>query len=217
MARLDYHRAIAWAGLALLVTFAVSLSISQSEEGFVPLFNGKDLTGWEGDTKLWVVENGELVGRSPGIKYNDFLATIATYEDFILKARFKLVDKSGHANSGIQYRSRRVPNSHEVSGYQADIGQNYWGCLYDESRRNKVLVQAPKELARVLKKDDWNEYVIRCEGHHIIQELNGFKTVDYIEKDPSIARRGILALQIHSGGPMEIHFKDMRIKTLDKK
>lgn len=187
-----------------------------AEEGFVALFNGKDLTGWEGDTNLWMVENGELIGRSPGIKYNDFLATKGSYGDFILKARVKLVDKSGKANSGIQYRSQRVPNSHEVSGYQADMGQNYWGCLYDESRRKKILVQAPKELERVLKRDDWNEYVIRCEGAHIIQELNGLKTVDYVEKDPAIDRRGIIALQIHGGGPMEVRFKDLWIKVLDK-
>lgn len=214
--RVSFYNFVVLAGLALLSLLAVSVR-SESEKGFVSLFNGKDLTGWEGDFKLWVVENGELIGRSPGIKHNDFLATTGTYEDFILKARFRLVDQSGQANSGIQYRSQRVPNSHEVSGYQADIGQNYWGCLYDESRRKKVLVQAPKELERVLNKDGWNEYVIHCQGNHIVQQLNGLKTVDYIEQDPNIPRRGIIALQLHAGGPMEIHFKDIRIKTLDKK
>jgi hypothetical protein len=187
-------------------------------EGFVPLFNGKDLTGWEGDAKLWLVQDGMLIGRSPGIKYNDFLATTASYGDFVLRLKFQLVDKSGNANSGIQFRSKRVPPpSHEVSGYQADIGQNYWGCLYDEARRNRVLVQAPKDLFRVLKKDDWNEYVIRAEGPSVVLEINGFKTVDYVEKDDKIARDGIIAVQIHSGGPMEIRFKDVWIKKLDRK
>lgn len=189
-------------------------------DGFVPLFNGKDLTGWEGDTKLWSAENNEIVGKSPGLKYNDFLASTERFDNFVLKFTFKLVNTSGEANSGMQYRSERVKGSHELSGYQADVGQGYWGCLYDESRRNKVLVMPPKdELEKVLKRDDWNEYVITCDGDHITQQLNGLTTVDYTEKEPAdkIARTGVLALQIHQGGPMEIHAKDIKIKKLEKK
>jgi hypothetical protein len=191
-----------------------------AEEGFEPLFNGKDLTGWEGDMKLWSAENGEIVGKSPGIKQNEFLATKKSFGDFVLKFKFRLVNTSGQANSGMQIRSKRVPNSSELSGYQADVGQNYWGCLYDESRRNKVLVQPPKEVVdKAVHKDDWNEYVITCEGPHITLTLNGVQTVDYTETEPEdkIARTGVLALQIHAGGPMEIHAKDIVIKTLDRK
>jgi hypothetical protein len=187
------------------------------EAGFEPLFNGKDLTGWEGDAKLWFAENGEIVGKSPGIKQNEFLATKERYGDFVLKFKFRVVNTSGQANSGMQFRSERVPNSSEVSGYQADVGQQYWGCLYDESRRNKVLVKPPAdELEKVLKRDDWNEYIITCKGDHITLELNGYKTVDYTETEPpdKIARGGIFALQIHQGGPMEIHAKDIVIKKL---
>ncbi len=78
-----------------------------------------------------------LVGHSPGLNHNEFLATTRSYGDFILSLKFRLVD--GQGNSGVQFRSVRIP-PHEMSGYQADIGENYWGCLYDESRRNKVLV-----------------------------------------------------------------------------
>ena len=188
-----------------------------ADAGFEPIFNGKDLTGWEGDTKLWSAENGEIVGKSPGIKQNEFLATKERYGDFILKFKFRIVNTSGQANSGMQFRSERVPNSSELSGYQADVGQDYWGCLYDESRRKKVLVKPPKEaLDKVLKQDDWNEYVITCKGDHITLELNGLKTVDYTEPEPAdkIARSGLLALQIHAGGPMEVHAKDIVLKKL---
>jgi hypothetical protein len=190
------------------------------EKGFTPLFNGTDLTGWEGDTKLWSAENGEIVGKSPGIKRNEFLATKQSYGDFVLKFRFRIVNTSGQANSGMQFRSERVPNSSELSGYQADVGQGYWGCLYDESRRKKVLVKPSKEdFDKAVKPDDWNEYVITAQGAHITLELNGVKTVDYTEQEDAskISRTGIFALQIHQGGPMEVHAKDIRIKVLDGK
>ena len=185
-----------------------------SEEGFVALFNGEDLTGWEGgEFNIWKVEDGMLVGRSPGIEHNDFLATGTAYENFILKFSFRLLN--GEGNSGMQFRSRRVPNSHEVSGYQADIGEEYWGSLYDESRRNRVLVDAREAgVEEVLNMKDWNHYVVRCKGDHVILELNGLKTVDYRETDPAILRSGIIAVQIHGGAPMEVQFKNIRLKEL---
>jgi hypothetical protein len=182
------------------------------EAGFVPLFNGKDLTGWEGDKSLWKVEDGLLVGDSAGIKRNQFLATTKSFADFELRLEFRLRD--GKGNSGVQFRSKRVPNDTEVSGYQADIGEKYWGCLYDESRRNKVLVQAPAELEKVLKLDGWNSYVISAVGDHITLTLNGLKTVDYREPDANIARDGIIAVQVHSGPPLRVEFRNVRIKEL---
>ncbi len=187
-------------------------------DGFIPLFNGKDLTGWEGDTTLFSVENGEIVGKSPGIKKNEFLATTESYGDFVMKYKFRIVNTSGQANSGMMFRSSRVPNSREMYGYQADVGQQYWGCLYDESRRKKVLVQPDKDaLEKVLKRADWNEYVITCQGDHVTLELNGLKTADWTEAEPAdkVARTGLFGLQIHAGGPMEVHAKDLMIKKLD--
>ncbi len=192
--------------LACLILLAGSLHAEK-------LFNGRNLDGWEVDTaSLWSVRDGMIVGKSPGLEYNDFLRTKKHYANFRLKLQFRLI--SGEGNSGIQFRSKPVPVSHEVSGYQADIGQQYWGCLYDESRRNKVLVQATPESLAKLDKTGWNEYVITANGSHITLELNGVKTVDYQETEPGIETTGFLALQIHGGPPMEVQFKDLEVRKL---
>ena len=184
-----------------------------AEEGFTPLFDGQSLSGWEGDALLWLVEDGMLIGRSPRISYNDFLATEKSFSDFILRLQVQLVDNSG--NSGIQFRSERVTGSMEMSGYQADIGPEYWGNLYDESRRNTNLAVAdPKVLKKVLKPTDWNEYEIHAEGPHIVLKVNGGTTVDYTETDSSVPASGRIAVQIHSGPALEVRFRDIRIKEL---
>ena len=98
-------------------------------------------------------------------------------------------------------------------GYQADMGQHYWASLYDESRRRKTLVAPkPEELAKVLKLDDWNDYVIRCQGRHIQLWLNGLKTVDYTEPDETLGQRGYIGLQIHSGPASEAWYKDIKYR-----
>ncbi len=182
--------------------------------GFVPLFNGKDLTGWEGDTKLWSAQDGMLVGKSPGLKHNDFLATEKSYGDFVLKLTFRMIGEED-SNSGVQFRSERIPG-HEMKGYQADIGEAYWGSLYDESRRNKTLVKASEKALNALHKTGWNEYVIRAIGDKIVLSLNGVTSVEYREDDPAIPREGRIAVQIHLGGPMEIQFKDILIQQLPR-
>lgn len=206
--------AIAGTGAFLPGPHHVAWSEDNKREA-VSLFNGKDLAGWEGDTKLWKVEDGMIVGDSPGIKQNEFLATRKTYGDFELSLEFKMRD--GQGNSGVQFRSKREEGTSAVIGYQADLGQQYWGCLYDEHRRNKVLVQAPAELADVLKKGEWNTYVIRAQGDHVTLTLNGLKTVDYREPDEKIARSGIIALQIHSGPAMRMEFRNIRLRELPSK
>ncbi len=179
--------------------------------GFTPLVAVKDLTGWEGDKDLWSVADGMLIGRSPGIKHNEFLATTRPYGDFMLALNFRMLD--GKGNSGVQFRSVRVPNR-EMSGYQADIGEGFWGCLYDESRRNKILVQSSENAKKALHKTDWNHYTVRAMGDHITLGLGGALSVDYHETDSSVARSGLLAVQIHAGGPMEVQFKDVMIQEL---
>lgn len=177
------------------------------------LFNGKDLSGWIVDTKgLWTVRDGMIAGKHIGLKYNDFLRTAAHYEDFELMVKYRLVNNIG--NSGVQFRSLPVEGSHEVFGYQADIGQQYWGCLYDESRRKKVLAGPTPDMIAGIDKNGWNEYHLRAEGNHIALWLNGIRTVDYVETEPGILRRGLIALQVHSGPGIEVYFKDLQIREL---
>ncbi|MEZ5394571.1 MAG: DUF1080 domain-containing protein [Bryobacterales bacterium] len=206
-----------WSRRHFLTTAACSAfagsSLPAAEEGFQPLFNGNDLSGWQGDTLLWTVDNGELVGRTPGIGYNDFLATAAEYGDFVLRFEVRLVDDVG--NSGVQFRSQRMKGSMEMIGYQADIGPGWWGDLYDESRRRVTLVEADTALTdRIVKKDGWNEYEIDAQGPKIKLTLNGKVTAQYEEEAPNIERSGRIAVQVHAGPPIEVRFRNMRIRTL---
>lgn len=187
----------------------------------VTLFDGKTFAGWEGDTKnWWRIEDGCLVGGTltKKIPHNYFLATTRGFSDFKLTLQFKLLGdpKKGFVNSGVQFRSQRVPNSTEMVGYQCDLGDpTWWGSIYDESRRNKVLAQADiKAIDKVLKRGDWNEYVIQAEGRRIRTWINGVLGVDYTEPDPAIPQTGHLGLQIHSGGPAEVWFKDITIEEM---
>ena len=199
-----------------LILAAALTGSAFAQPGFMPFFNGRNLDEFIVDTPgLWSVDkNGVIVGRSPGLKYNDFLRTRKSYSHFVLKARFMMTDASGNANSGIQFRSKPMPDSHEVIGYQADMGQNYWGCLYDESRRKKVLVQASPESIAGLDKAGWNEYLIEANGPHIRIALNGRATVDYTETESGIETSGFIALQLHAGPAFEMRFKDLVIREL---
>ncbi len=185
-----------------------------AQDGFRPLFNGKNLDDWIVDTPgLWRVEGGVIIGTSPGLKYNDFLRTKKHYRNFVLKVTFRMTDETGKANSGIQFRSKPMEGSHEVIGYQADMGQQYWGCLYDESRRKKVLAKASEAALAGLKKNDWNEYTITARGNRIALELNGVKSVEWVENE-AVDDSGLIALQLHSGPPFRMEFKDLKIKVL---
>lgn len=187
--------------------------LSAAETGFNPLFNGSDLTGWEGDPFFWKVEDGVLVGKTPGIAYNDFLATEQEYADFILRFQVLLVDNAG--NSGVQFRSRRASGSMAMIGYQADISDVFWGALYDEHRRNVTLAQPSKALLkRAVKVNDWNDYEIHAEGKRIVLKLNGIVTADYAEQDDAIPQKGVIAAQVHSGPPIDVRFRNMRIREL---
>jgi len=185
------------------------------DDGFQSLFDGRTLAGWEGNLKLFRVEDGAIVGGTleSRIARNEFLCAQEEYADFELRLQFKVLGRG--ANAGVQFRSRRIPNHHEVKGYQADLGDGWWGSLYDESRRNKILAAADAmAVKRELKRDDWNDYTIRCEGPRIQLWLNGLQTVDYTEPDPAIERDGLIGLQIHAGAPSEAWYKEIRLKKL---
>lgn len=202
--------------LLILLLLAWSASAGAEEPPRpVSLFDGQTFAGWEGDLKTFRIVDGAIVGGSLAEKVprNEFLCSQKEYGDFELRLKFKLLGEN--ANAGVQIRSRRIPNHHEMIGYQADLGQKYWGCLYDESRRRKVLAQSDLEaVMRVLKRDDWNDYTIRCQGRRIQLWINGLQTVDYTEPDASIEQRGHIALQIHGGPPSEAWYKDLTIVEL---
>lgn len=199
--------------LMTLTAMLLTTTIHAAEEGFTPLFNGTDLTGWEGREDLWKVTDGMITGVSPGLKQNHFLVTKEEFGDFEL--RFDVRLRNPKENSGVQFRSQRLENSTEMTGYQADIGPGYWGSLYDESRRNKVLAAAkPEVIKQTLKEADWNQYVVRAEGKHITLSINGETTIDYTEPDDAIPQKGKFGLQVHAGGPFQIDFRNIRIKTL---
>jgi putative heme-binding domain-containing protein len=184
-----------------------------------PLFDGKTFTGWEGDTAdTWRVEEGALVAGSlekPQAK-NDFLATTGQFTNFELTLKWKLEGTKGFVNGGVQFRTKRIPGSHEVSGYQADLGAGYDGALYDESRRNKILARPTPEVLEKARKPlgEWNDYRIRAEGTHIQLWLNGVQTADFTETEAGIDTTGIIAVQIHGGATSIVRYKDIVIREL---
>lgn len=211
----------------------------------ISLLNGKDLTGWEGDMRMWSYKDGIVRGETTKdivAKGNTFLLWQGgVLKDFELRISFRI--KSG--NSGIQYRSKLVPpkenaeNKWVVGGYQAEVENTPGkvGFLYHERGRgwicnvgDKVEIgedAKPKVVGKLGDKDalgktynkgEWNDYIIICKGNHIQHYLNGYQTVDVVDNDPkNRLMEGILALQIHSGPPMVVEFKDIRIKHHDNK
>jgi len=196
----------------LALALSCLATVAAAEEGFKPLFNGKDLTGWTYDKALWSVDDGMIVGSTEKKKltHNSFLATEKSYKNFVLKIKFKL----RNGNSGVQIRSK-LHEDYRVTGYQPDIAESrFTGILYEEGGRGILADVKQEEAAKHFDRKGWNEYVITCDGPHIKQELNGFTTVDYTEKSDKGAKEGIIALQLHVGPPMKIWFKDIQIKEL---
>lgn len=204
-----------------LVAFCAALFVSSGGFAAQPtsLFDGRTLNGWEGDAKWWRVEDGMIAGGSltERVPRNVFLATTrSSFQNFELRLQIKITGTEGFINSGIQLRSRRVPGSTEMSGYQVDAGDGWWGKLYDESRRNKVIAESA-DLAAVnaaVKKGDWNEYRIRAEGPRIRSWINGVAALDYTEAEPNIAQDGSIAIQAHGNGKVLVFVKDITIEEL---
>ena len=214
-----------------------------ANEQWVQLFNGKDLTGWDGNPKLWSVKDGAITGQTTAenpAKGNTFLIwTNGTPSDFELRCSFKLTpgDSNGFANSGIQYRSKVFdPANWVVGGYQADMeaGPSYTGILYEERMRGIMALRGEKvvwdkedkkqvvgsvgdaaAIGAAVKKGDWNEYVIIAKGNHLQQFINGKQTIDLTDDcEAKRAMSGVLALQLHAGPPMMAQFRNLRIKKL---
>ncbi|MEB2780931.1 DUF1080 domain-containing protein [Algoriphagus sp. C2-6-M1] len=193
-----------------------------SNNSSISLFDGKSLSGWQGDTKnTWRVEDGMIVGGSldETVPNNEFLVTDRNYENFILTLKIKLTGDDGFINSGIQFHSKRLTDpDYEMEGYQADWGEGYWASLYDESRRNITLFSPDSaQVGQWIKIDDWNDYKVHTENGRIQLFINGHQTVDYTEKDKSIPQSGLIGLQIHGGGKAQVAFKDIFIEELPQK
>ena len=198
-------------GSLLLIALAAPTGYGREER----LFDGKSFKGWEGNPAVFEIKEGAIVGGSLNapVTRNEFLCTTREYSNFVLKLRFKLLGEG--SNAGVQFRSRRIPNHHEVIGYQADMGDGWWGTLYDESRRNKPLVKPDEDLVKkTIKRGDWNRYEIRAEGRRIRTWINGKRMVDYTEPDEAIEQTGIIGLQIHGGPPAEAWYKDITLQPL---
>jgi hypothetical protein len=180
------------------------------------LFDGRTFDGWEGDLSWFRIFDRAIVAGSltRPIPQNEFLASTRGFADFEMRLQVRLA--GGKGNGGIQFRSQRADHSREMIGYQADIGQDYWGGLYDESRRGTFLGTRckPEALAAVLRPDGWNDYRIRCEGKRVQLHVNGLLTTDFTETDPQIPAAGRIGLQVHAGDPVEVWYRNLRIKDL---
>ena len=206
----------------LIVALRITAADAPPESGpnARSLFDGKTLAGWEGSPKLWRVDDGCLTGGSyvETVKQNEFLATTRDYTNFIVRLKIKLTGTNGFINSGFQIRSQRVPNNSEMAGYQCDFGEpNWYGCIYDESRRNKLMASSDmKALRPVLKVNDWNDYVIRADGARVTTWINGVLGVDYVEQETSLPNFdwGKLGIQVHGGGKAVVQVKDISVEEL---
>jgi putative membrane-bound dehydrogenase-like protein len=171
------------------------------------LFNGKDLSNWDDVKDLWKVENGEIVGKTAiGLKKNEFLKSQLSVENFRLSLKIKLTPNK--ENSGVQFRSVPLPDG-EMRGPQADVGAGWWGKLYEESGRGLLAKEGGEKF---VKSDEWNDYVVEAVNGNVKIWINGNLCTDYT--DEKLSRRGIFGFQMHSGGPMEVRFKDIKLEVL---
>lgn len=208
--------------LSLFLAIAMmGISYGQQVETAQRLFDGKSLKGWKvfpaEFEKLWTVKDGIIVagdGKST-IPENNYLYTEGEYENFEFRCLFRLTGDhaTGMINSGIQYRS--FIEGGNMVGYQADIGRGFWGDIYDEHRRALLVNGDLSTLNHILKEDGWNSYIVRVRGDRHELYINGVKTADYIEQDKSIPTKGIIGVQLHSGGNAQLELRDITITELE--
>ena len=214
----------------------VSLSHAQESpgtEGPMPMFNGVDLDGWDGDERLWSVVDGAIIGKTEDgqLEQNQFLIWKGAVDaDFRLDVQFQL---EGDNNSGIQYRSQRLSEigPYVVRGYQADIHKNpaYTAMLYEERGRgilaengNQIRIDKDGQRHQIADPvpptesdlSTWHGLTIIAQGNRIIHQLDGKTTVDVTDESGEAASNGVIALQLHRGSAMTVRFKDIQITKL---
>ena len=228
-----------------LAAFAFAGQAVAAEKGFKSIFDGKSLKGWNGDPKFWSVQDGAITGKTTKenpTKGNTFIIWDGGKTgDFDLRLDYKIVG----GNSGIQYRSFKLKNGADqwrVGGYQGDIdsGPTYSGICYGEQFRGILSLRGKKttltvgddgklkkaveefakdaDVAKAVKKEQWNSYRIVARGFNLTQYINGVKTTQVVDRDKKTRRAdGLLAFQLHAGPPMTVQFKNVRIKELPKR
>lgn len=223
--------------MKLLVAFLSFVLVSSlaAEDGYQSLFNGKDLSGWDGDPALWKVEDGVIVGTCEGpdaLEHNTFLIwTEGTVKDFELKATVRVI---GDNNSGVQYRSKKLPENGEwaITGYQCDIhpATQHTGMTYEEKGRGifglngrNVAVDPDGERWLLSEHDpvevdvsEWTEYTIIARGNHLIHKVDGkvsSELFDYDEKGRAL--EGLVAIQLHRGNKNRVEIKEIKVRSLD--
>ena len=218
--------------VSALTILTATAHLFAAEEGFVPLFNGTSLEGWEQHSGKaeYRVEEGAIVGRTVSNTGNSFLCTKRQYADFVFEFEFKVAQGM---NSGVQFRSQFFAEdtsfellgktykmkADRVFGYQYEIDPSaraYTAGIYDEARRGWIFDLKENEAARkAFKGGEWNSARIECKGDHLQTFINGVKAADL--KD-SATPSGIIALQVHGIGNKppgdEIRWKNLRIKEL---
>jgi len=209
-------------------------------DGFVTIFNGRDLAGWTGLADYWSVTDGSISGhQTKDMSRQTFLVFSALkVTDFELRLKYRFASPEG--NSGIQFRSMVLdPETYRVGGYQADLDAEveYAGSIYDEAgvagdrgtmsnrgerttwdagyaRHIEPLSASGPDLKKSIKLGDWNDVVLVADGNHVVYSINGRVMTDLIDHAPAALREGVLALQLHAGFTMDVRFKDVRIKVL---
>lgn len=217
----------------LLPLLLAALGSASAQEGFKPLFNGKDLTGWDGNPELWSVEDGCITGKTTGpeqLTYNQFLIWRGgKVKNFELHAKIK---ESGN-NTGIQYRSKELPENGKwsIGGYQCDIHPAHPNnaMVYEERGRGIIVqngqgVVIDPEGKRWLASEhepvkvdiaEWHEYTVIAQGNHLIHKIDGKVTTDLLDFEESKrALEGLIAFQIHRGPAMKVQIKDVMLKEL---
>lgn len=227
----------------LVLTIALAFSAcnqqpknaAESSNDSMSLFNGENLDGWRGDSRIWSVEDGCIVGRTTPenvIDKNTFLIYEKPFSDFELTFQYKIIG----GNSGVQYRAKVLDEAEfVVGGYQADMeaGINHSGILYEEKGRgilakrgqsvtidesgekNVTEFANSKDLQAKINQDQWNSYRVVAKGEHLQHFINENKTIDVIDKEPGKrASSGIIAIQVHKGPDMVVRYKDMKIKGI---
>jgi hypothetical protein len=210
-------------------------------DGFITLFNGRDLTGWTGLAGYWSVRDGAISGRQTREKSRQTFLIHATLivRDFELHFRFRFATPEG--NSGLQFRSTVLdPQSYRVGGYQADFDaeRQFTGTIYDEAgvagdrgtmsnrgekttwdsgnrRHAEPLGEDSASLVASIAVGDWNDAILVARGNHITYSINGRVMTDLVDSSPAALQAGRVALQLHEGFTMDVRFKDLRIKLLN--